>query len=77
MRPAVSRQRARVLDALVGGWQFQGWYEGRSGEPLGFGNAIFVDAGFESSNARILASNIQTLNSRSNNVRADGINTVG
>jgi hypothetical protein len=68
MRPAVSRQRARVLDALVGGWQFQGWYEGRSGEPLGFGNAIFVDAGFESS--RILASNIQTLNSRPNNVRA-------
>ncbi len=31
----------RWLDALVGGWQIQGSYEGQSGSPLGFGNAIF------------------------------------
>ncbi len=27
-------------DLLIGGWQFQGWFEGQSGEALGFGNAI-------------------------------------
>jgi hypothetical protein len=31
----------RRLDALVGGWQVQGWFEGQSGDALGFGNAIF------------------------------------
>jgi hypothetical protein len=28
-------------DALVGGWQVDGWYEAQSGLALGFGNAIF------------------------------------
>jgi hypothetical protein len=27
---------------LFGGWQLQGWYEGQTGDPLGFGNAIFT-----------------------------------
>lgn len=30
----------RWVDAFLGGWQFQGWFEGQSGEALGFGNAI-------------------------------------
>ena len=30
-----------VLDYLVSGWQLQGWYEGQTGDTLGFGNAIF------------------------------------
>jgi hypothetical protein len=30
----------RWLDLAVGGWQFQGWFEGQSGEALGFGNSI-------------------------------------
>ena len=30
----------RWLDLAVGGWHFQGWFEGQSGEALGFGNAI-------------------------------------
>jgi hypothetical protein len=30
----------RWVDLAVGGWQFQGWFEGQSGEALGFGNAI-------------------------------------
>jgi hypothetical protein len=29
------------VDGLLGGWQFQGWFEGQSGQALGFGNAIF------------------------------------
>jgi hypothetical protein len=29
------------LDSVVGGWQFQGWFEGQTGQTLGFGNAIF------------------------------------
>jgi hypothetical protein len=28
-------------DAILGGWQLQGWYEGQTGDTLGFGNAIF------------------------------------
>ncbi|MBI4877967.1 MAG: TonB-dependent receptor, partial [Acidobacteria bacterium] len=42
----IGRKRAlggnmnRLLDALAGGWQVQGWYEGQSGQALGFGNAI-------------------------------------
>jgi hypothetical protein len=28
-------------ELLLGGWQLQGWFEGQSGNPLGFGNAIF------------------------------------
>ncbi|MCS7023411.1 MAG: TonB-dependent receptor [Bryobacteraceae bacterium] len=28
--------------ALFGGWQLQGWYEGQTGDALGFGNAIFT-----------------------------------
>lgn len=31
----------RWWDTLVGGWQVEGMYEGQSGDPLGFGNAIF------------------------------------
>lgn len=31
----------RLLDAFVGGWQVQSWYEGQAGAPLGFGNTIF------------------------------------
>jgi hypothetical protein len=27
-------------ETVFGGWQFQGWFEGQSGEALGFGNAI-------------------------------------
>jgi hypothetical protein len=29
------------LEAIAGGWQLQGWFEGQSGPALGFGNAIF------------------------------------
>jgi hypothetical protein len=28
-------------EAIFGGWQFQGWFEGQSGDTLGFGNSIF------------------------------------
>jgi hypothetical protein len=31
----------RWMNMLVGGWQLEGMYEGQSGSPLGFGNAIF------------------------------------
>ena len=31
-----------AVEALIGGWQLQGWYEGQSGQALGFGNAIFT-----------------------------------
>jgi hypothetical protein len=31
---------SRLLDYAIGGWQLQGWFEGQSGEALGFGNAI-------------------------------------
>jgi len=30
----------RWLDMVIGGWSLQGWFEGQSGEALGFGNAI-------------------------------------
>lgn len=30
-----------VPDGIFGGWQLQGWFEGQTGDPLGFGNAIF------------------------------------
>lgn len=30
-----------LLNNLIGGWQVEGWYEGQSGRPNGFGNAIF------------------------------------
>jgi hypothetical protein len=30
-----------AAEILLGGWQLQGWYEGQSGDTLGFGNAIF------------------------------------
>ena len=30
-----------VLNHLIGGWQVQGIFEGQSGAPLGFGNAIY------------------------------------
>jgi hypothetical protein len=30
-----------VVHHVVSGWQFQGMYEAQSGDPLGFGNAIF------------------------------------
>jgi hypothetical protein len=32
----------RLVDAVLGGWQVQAWYEGQSGQALGFGNAIFT-----------------------------------
>jgi hypothetical protein len=31
-----------VPQFLFGGWQVQGWYEGQTGDALGFGNAIFT-----------------------------------
>ncbi len=31
----------RITDGVLGGWQVQGWYEGQSGQALGFGNMIF------------------------------------
>ncbi len=31
-----------LADAAFGGWQLQGWFEGQTGEALGFGNAIFT-----------------------------------
>lgn len=31
----------RLTDHLLGGWQLQAWYEGQTGQALGFGNAIF------------------------------------
>jgi hypothetical protein len=37
----VLRRARGLLNNLVGGWQVQGWYEGQSGQALGFGNAIF------------------------------------
>jgi len=30
----------RWADLALGGWQVQGWFEGQSGDALGFGNAI-------------------------------------
>ncbi len=29
-----------ILNGIIGGWQAQGWYEGQSGQALGFGNMI-------------------------------------
>ena len=29
------------MQGIIGGWQFQGMYEGQTGQALGFGNAIF------------------------------------
>lgn len=84
-----------AAEAILGGWQLQGWCEGQTGEVLGFGNAIFngdlhnielpvsqrraerwfnTDAGFNRNSAQVLANNIQTLSTRFNGVRADGIN---
>ena len=31
----------RLWDAMFGGWQIEGWYEGQAGAPLGFGDALF------------------------------------
>lgn len=39
-RPVLGNARG-VTDAFVGGWQVEGFYEGQTGAPLGFGNAIF------------------------------------
>ena len=30
-----------LADAVIGGWQFQGWYEGQSGDVMSWGNVIF------------------------------------
>lgn len=38
---AIGSNMSRWLDALIGGWQVQGWYEGQSGQALGWGNVIF------------------------------------
>ena len=35
------KSKNRFLDLFVTGWQVQAWYEGQSGEPLGFGNVPF------------------------------------
>ena len=32
----------RAADLAFGGWQIQGWFEGQSGQALGFGNRIFT-----------------------------------
>jgi hypothetical protein len=32
------------MDHLLGGWQFQGIYQGQSGPPIGFGNILFYGA---------------------------------
>jgi hypothetical protein len=40
-KPLFSGMRG-VAQAAFGGWQLQGWYEGQSGDVLGFGNAIFT-----------------------------------
>ena len=37
----VRKTKNRFLNLLVTGWQLQAWYEGQSGEPLGFGNVPF------------------------------------
>jgi hypothetical protein len=84
-----------AAEAVLGGWQLQGWFEGQTGDALGFGNAIFngnlhgvelpkserraerwfnTEAGFNRNSAQVLANNIQTLSSRFNGIRADGIN---
>jgi len=31
-----------LTDLLIGGWQLQGWFEGQTGQPLGFGNAVVL-----------------------------------
>lgn len=31
-----------IGEAVLGGWQLQGWFEGQTGDTLGFGNAIFT-----------------------------------
>jgi len=31
-----------AAEMIFGGWQFQGWFEGQTGNALGFGNAIFT-----------------------------------
>ena len=36
------RHSRGLLTGLVAGWQLQAWYEGQSGQALGFGNAIFT-----------------------------------
>jgi hypothetical protein len=33
----------RVLDAFIGGWQFNGTYEWQKGEPFVFGNSLYYD----------------------------------
>jgi hypothetical protein len=84
-----------VLSTLIGGWQLQGVYQGQSGPPLGFGDAIFtgdlksvslpgnqrtvdrwfnVDAGFERSSAKALASHLRAISTRFGGIRGDGIN---
>ena len=35
------KSRHRFVDLFATGWQVQAWYEGQSGEPLGFGNVAF------------------------------------
>ena len=35
------KSRHRLVDLFATGWQVQAWYEGQSGEPLGFGNVAF------------------------------------
>ncbi|MEK7408470.1 MAG: TonB-dependent receptor [Acidobacteriota bacterium] len=37
----IARNAGGLVNALIGGWQLQGWFEGQTGDALGFGNAIF------------------------------------
>jgi hypothetical protein len=31
-----------IAEHIFGGWQLQGWFEGQTGQALGFGNAVFT-----------------------------------
>ncbi|MEK7408710.1 MAG: TonB-dependent receptor [Acidobacteriota bacterium] len=36
----LGRNAGAVVNHVIGGWQLQGWFEGQTGQVLGFGNAI-------------------------------------
>lgn len=40
-KPLLGNARG-LLQGLLGGWQVQGWFEGQTGDVLGFGNALFL-----------------------------------
>jgi hypothetical protein len=37
----------RLLDAVIGGWSLQGWFEGQTGDTLGFGNSALFNGRLE------------------------------